>query len=708
MNELSQELKAIQDRLPSIPTEPGCYLWKRFDAAAQKTEILYVGKANSLRSRIRQYFNSDDYKTTFLMSKVNDLDYIVTKNEVEALLLESNLIKEHSPVYNVRLKDDKRYPYLCLTTGEAFPRLLITRRKTNQKHLYFGPYSDAGAARNILALIHRTFPIRKRRQALPAKTPMRPCLNYHIGLCLAPCAEKISQKDYGLMIEKIKLFFEAKDDEVVQEMEKQMNRYSEKFEYEKAAVYRDIISDIKAIYTEQSVHGEDDENNYDVVGLAGISRRELDADSGFANEKTAADSDTFEINNPNEINIYYSQVVLLRIRKGNLINKGSYALTETAMPADDQMEIFRSELVETFLRDHYLNLTDCPGLILTNSKLFTRDEWQKILSDKFRAHVRLVDNPFGSSANLNDADNQRPAITGNAPPLEGHTSITERSDLNGLPTKGGEAAYARSNHSDLAEYEKRLSLIQMAQNNARLTLRERILSEKIRNQKFGLRQIQKFLNLVQPPEMIECYDISNIQGTDAVGCGVTIRNGIPYKAGYRRYKINSKNTPDDPAMIYEVLSRRMKAFKEKTADIPDLIVIDGGITQLNAALRARSENHVAVKIVSLAKKEELVTTENGKTVSMDKNSPGMLILRLARDEAHRFSVSFHRQLRGKRSLKSVVDDIVGIGPVKKKKIMALLTGLDEKDFIRDKIKEGLLSIPGITELQANLICEKLT
>ncbi|MDH4262256.1 MAG: excinuclease ABC subunit UvrC [Spirochaetia bacterium] len=656
MSELSQQLKTIFERLPSISTEPGCYLWKRLDVETQKSEILYVGKANNLRSRIRQYFNSDDYKTKYLMSKVNDLDYIVTKNEVEALLLESNLIKEHSPVYNVRLKDDKRYPYLCLTAGEAFPRLLITRRKTNPKNLYFGPYSDAGAARNILSLIHRTFPIRKRHQALPAKSPMRPCLNYHIGLCLAPCAEKISQSDYGLMIEKIKLFLEAKDDEIVHEMESQMKRYSEKFEYEKAAVYRDIISDIKAIYTEQSVHGEDDENNYDVVGLYGISQNELDSDSNFA-DNLGSDEEDGDLklksgDDQNTNNIYYSQIVLLRIRKGNLINKGSYALTETARPANDQMESFHSELIETFLRDHYLNLTDCPGLILTDSKLYTRGEWQKILSKKFRSPVRLADN-------------------------------TESDD-----------------------YTKRLSLIQMAQNNARLTLRERILSEKIRNQRYGLRQIQKFLNLVQPPEMIECYDISNIQGTDAVGCGVTIRNGIPYKAGYRRYKITTKNTPDDPAMIYEVLSRRMKAFKEKTADIPDLIVIDGGITQLNAALRARTENHVSVKIVSLAKKEELITTENGKTVSMDKNSPGMLILRLARDEAHRFSVAFHRELRGKRNLKSIVDDIHGVGPVKKKKIMALLTNLDEKNFNYEKIKEGLL-VEGLNEAQINLICDKI-
>ena len=671
MSELTEELKSIFDRLPSIPTDPGCYLWKRFNTESQKSEILYVGKAINLRNRIRQYFNSDDYKTKYLMSKVNDLDFIVTKNEMEALLLESNLIKEYSPIYNVRLKDDKRYPYLCLTTGEKFPRLLITRRKINPKHLYFGPYSDASAARNILSLIHRTFPIRKRNQALPAKTKVRPCLNYHIGRCLAPCAEKISENDYGLMIEKIRLFLEAKNDEVLQVMEKQMNEYSSKFEYEKAAIYRDIISDIKAIYTEQSVHGEDEENNYDVVGLAGLSQGELLADSDLGHEPGSSNEKINE-NRYNEQDTYYSQIVLLRIRKGNLINKGSYALTETTKPAEHDMETFESELIETFLRDHYMSLTDCPHLILTTSKLYTRDHWGNILSSKFRTKVNIIANPVGRDG---------------AAPTDRTLNLKDAFELN--------------------EYNKRLSLIQMAKNNARLTLRERILSEKIRNQKYGLRQIQKFLHLSEPPEMIECYDISNIQGTNAVGCGVTIKNGIPYKAGYRRYKITCKDTPDDPAMIYEVLSRRMKAFKEKTAEIPDLIVIDGGITQLNAALRARTENYVPVKIISLAKKEEIVLTDHGKTVMMDKNSPGMLILRLARDEAHRFSVAFHRELRGKSNLKSIVDDIQGIGPVKKKKIMEVLTNFAGKEYTQENIKDELSSIPGLNDSQVNQICEKL-
>ncbi|MDH4199789.1 MAG: excinuclease ABC subunit UvrC [Spirochaetia bacterium] len=587
MMNLPENLAPLYDRVASIPALPGCYLWKRIHPETQKAEVLYVGKAINLRNRIRSYFQMADYKTRYLMAKVSDLEYIVTSNELEALLLENNLIKQHSPPYNLRLKDDKRYPYLCLTTGEAFPRLIITRRKTNPKHTYFGPYSDAGAARNIMALILKIFPIRKRKQALPAKTPRRPCLNYHIGLCLAPCAEKVSQQDYGIIIEKIKNFLEAKNDQVIPDLENEMNKYAQKMDYEKAAVYRDIISDVKAIYSRQNVHEDIDDNNYDVVGLSGMNQSEVDEVLGLDGQNT--DTSTTE-------NHYYAQIVLLRIRNGNLINKGSYALAETpgADGEQSQNSEFHSEFIETFLREYYLKLTEIPPIIFINTPLNTHTEWEKFLGEKFYRDVTIV---------------------------------SEKSDPRLTDKK---------------------SLIEMAENNARLSLRERILSEKIRNSRFGLKQIQNFLGLPKLPEMIECYDISNIQGTSAVGCGVALKNGIPYKAGYRKYKIATKNTPDDPAMIYEVLSRRMRAFSEKTAEIPDLIVIDGGITQLNAALRARSETKVNVQIVSLAKKEETIVTENNRSIHMDKNSPGMLILRLARDEAHRFSVAYHRNVRSKK------------------------------------------------------------
>lgn len=650
MTDLNEKQKAIFDRISSIPNAPGCYLWKRINPETGTPEILYVGKAINLRNRVRQYFTSDDYKTRYLMAKVEDLDYIVTKNELEALLLENNLIKEHSPPYNVRLKDDKRYPYLCLTTGEAFPRLIITRRKTNPAHTYFGPYSDAGAARNIMALIHKIFPIRKRNQALPAKNPLKPCLNYHIGLCLAPCAEKVSKEDYAVLVQKIKNFLEAKNTDIVENLQQEMDLYAQNMNFEKAAMYRDIISDIKALYAEQNVHEDIDENNYDILGLYGMTQREINRLTENA-EGDIEEDQKEENNDENSEMLFYAQIVLLRVRKGNLINKGSYALTETAGNSKDKA--LYSEFIETFLRDFYLNLTEVPGLIFVNTPLASREQWQTFLADKFLTAVKITDNPS----------------------------------------------------DDL--YQSKLSLIEMAENNARLALRERILSEKIRNQRYGLKQIQKFLHLPVLPEVIECYDISNIQGTDAVGCGVMLKNGLPYKSGYRRYKIQTKQTPDDPAMIYEVLSRRMRTFTEKPSEIPDLIVIDGGITQLNAALKAREENQVKVKIVSLAKKEESIFQETGEILEMDKNSPGMLLLRLARDEAHRFSVRYHRTLRGKRNLKSVLDDIPGIGETRKKQITACLTNLKTAEPAWGDFEKSLKEIKGLTTEQVRAVYEKL-
>jgi excinuclease ABC subunit C len=642
MKKLPEHLQKIYTRLASIPTLPGCYIWFNFDPQKNEKVILYVGKANSLRNRIRQYFTSSDYKTTHLMAKVSDLDYVVTENELEALLLENNLIKLHSPAYNIRLKDDKTYPYLCLTLGETFPRLILTRKKTSPLHAYYGPYSDVTAARNIMELIHRVFPIRKRTQALPAKSPQKPCLNYHIGRCLAPCADKISREDYNEMIKKIKMFLDSENRQIISELETAMKDYSDRFEYEKAAIYRNIISDINAVYETQSVQKDDSENNYDVVSLYSAPIEEI-----------AEDLDMFSsIDSDKKLNA--SQVVMLRIRNGNLINKTSYALTESDTPDFNEIDIFHSELFDSFFRDYYLNLTDIPGLILLNHHQEGKENWQNILNQKTAWKVRIID---------------------------------KKED---------------------PDFQSRLSLIKMAGNNAKLSLRERLLSEKIRNQRFGLKQIQKFLGLSELPEFIECYDISNIQGTNSVASGVVLKNGIPWKSAYRKYRIMTKDTPDDPAMIYEVITRRLLAAKEKGFALPDIMVIDGGITQLNAALKAREESGLNVKIVSLAKKEEIIFTDNGNTVVMDKNSPGMLIIRLARDEAHRFAVGYHRKLRSKQNLRSVLDGIPGIGPVKKRKINEILQYFTSIENNLESIREELSRIPGILENEQNLILEKLS
>lgn len=648
-------LKNIREVIPNVPTEPGCYLWLSApDEISGEREVLYVGKAINLRARVRQYLQSDDYKTRFLMSRVEALDYVVTHNEVEALLLESNLIKKYSPQYNIRLKDDKRYPYLCLTMGEPFPRLIITRKKNNPKHLYFGPYSDAGAARVTLGLIHRLFPIRKRPLKLPLKTPARPCLNYHIGRCLAPCAQKVEVDEYREVIDQIRLFLEGKNEEVVDILNKQMQVYSEKMEYEKAARCRDILKDINELYHDQSVHADDAEDHYDIVGIYSVLRTELA-------RSLEIDSEHLEYI-PGNAHHFLSQVVLLRIRNGNLVNKGTYAMTEVPGDENDALENYHIDLIEGFFRDYYMQLHDLPPKIFVSETLPIAHQWEDALKKHVKISTKIID----------------PGTSRESPELQ-------------------------------EEYKQRKSLIKMALNNARLTLRERILTEKIRNQRFGLRQIQKFLELSQLPRYIECYDISNIQGSEAVGCGVALKDGIAHKAGYRRYRIRTKDTPDDPAMMHEVLDRRMKRLASGEGVRPDLIIIDGGITQLRAAISARDENGVTMPIISLAKREEEIYTEHGEILSMDKNSPGMLIIRLARDEAHRFSVAYHRKLRKKRNLESVFDSIEGIGPEKRKKLMTLF---QEADFSEEptpkeekSLKEKIAKITG--EAKTDEVYEKM-
>ncbi len=643
----------LLERVRLAPSTPGCYLWLgENEEPGSDRKVLYVGKAINLRSRTRQYLNTDDYKTLFLMARVRDIDWISTNNEVEALLLENNLIKKHNPPYNVRLRDDKSYPYLCLTMGEPFPRLIVTRKKKNPKHLYFGPYIDAGAARNTLALIHRIFPIRKRALKLPLKKPARPCLNYHIGRCLSPCSGKVGIEEYGELIQKIKSFLEGKNDELVRLLQKEMGEFSENQEYEKAAARRDMLRDIETLYADQSVHAEEENQNYDVIGMYVVSRREL---------AESLDMETISYQRQfREQSAYLAQFVLLRVRNGNLINKGAYTMTD--IPAEKDDENLRNEFMDGFFREYYLQLPDPPPRIFAGSPFFNGEIWSQAIKKSAGVSAEIISPENGSLK---------------------HTAPEGQGANRGL--------------------------MKMAVNNARLTLREKVLSEQIRNQRFGLRQIQKFLDLERLPEIIECYDISNIQGKQAVGCGVYLKNGIPYKAGYRRYKIRTKETPDDPAMMHEVLDRRLARLKSDKREIaaPDLIVIDGGATQLNAALEARRKNGAKIPMIGLAKKLEEIYTEEGEILQMDKNSPGMLILRLARDEAHRFSVSYHRTLRNKKSLTSSFAAIPGMGPQKTAKVLEMIQNGKLSGSDRKKLRETAISIKGVTPEMADRIVETI-
>jgi excinuclease ABC subunit C len=612
----------LSERIAHAPDSCGVYQW--FESADSKTP-LYVGKAKKLRTRLRQYLISDDLKTTFLMKRARDIRWIATDNETEALLLENNLIKKHRPVYNVRLKDDKQYPYICISMSEAYPRIYLTRRRL-PGNLYFGPFSKAQLAREKIQLTLDMFPLRRRPLKLPLAKPAKPCLNYHLKKCLAPCAEKINREDYGKIVQQAIDFISGDDAEMRTQVEQKMHRLAAEMKFEEAAKLRDIL----AYFNERNLSPQVEMQNitpaFDIVGIYSADYETLKAELSLRDEDIRPHPLTPSPSGEGEERsgggeVRFAQICLLKFREGRLIAKENFSVTETDMAASALSD---AEFAETFFRDYYLGMLDLPAYIVVPNGL-QLGEWSKALS----AGVRVLQiSEFSETAALSGREINPQA------------------------------------------------LMQMATNNARLVMRERLLSENLRNQRIGLKQLQKFLSLKAPPQVIECYDISNIQGSEPVASGVMLRDGMPYKSGYRKYRIKTVEGANDPAMMYEAISRRLARVKTGEVAPADLIVIDGGSTQLNAAMRARAEAGLTIPMMGLAKKLEEIYTEDGRILRFDKESPGMQILRRARDEAHRFAVSYHRNLRMKRNLRSVFDGIEGIGEKKRAAILLALRKAD--------------------------------
>lgn len=626
----------LSERIAHAPDSCGVYQW--FETEEDKTP-LYVGKARNLRARLRQYLTSDDLKTTFLMKRAKHIRWIATDNETEALLLENNLIKKFRPTYNVRLKDDKQYPYICISMSESFPRIYLTRRRL-PGNLYFGPFSKAQVAREKVQLTLDMFPLRRRPLKLPLAKPAKPCLNYHLKKCLAPCAEKISREDYGKIVQQAIDFISGDDDQVRKQVEQKMQRLASEMKFEEAAKLRDILAYFNERNLSPQVEMRDQLPDFDIVGVYSADYARLKEELSLRDEDISLRTTAAEPNGSAAV-VRFAQICLLKFRDARLIAKENFSVTETDIAASALTD---ADFAETFFRDYYIGMLDQPAFIVVPDGL-ELSGWQAALGGKTRV-VTLGD--FSQIARL---------------------SMRE---IN--PT----------------------ALMQMAVNNARLVMRERLLSENLRNQRVGLKQLQKFVGLRTPPQVIECYDISNIQGSDPVASGVMLRDGMPYKSGYRKYRIKTVEGANDPAMMYEAISRRLARVKAGEVQPPDLIVIDGGSTQLGAAMRARSETGLSVPMIGLAKKLEEIYTEDGRILRFDKDSPGMQIIRRARDEAHRFAVSYHRNLRMKRNLRSLFDGIDGVGEKKRAVILQALRKLDlgemtATDLAKKIKKEGALS-----------------
>lgn len=611
-----------EEKLGLLPARPGVYYFK--DAAGK---IIYVGKAVSLRSRVRSYFHNGTRqapKVRSLMGRAVDFEYIVTDNEVEALILEANLIKEHRPRYNVFLKDDKSYPYLKITLAEEFPRVIVTRRLVQDGSRYFGPYTEVGAVQETLNLLRRLFPFRtckKKIGEVQKGEKERPCLNYHIRRCLAPCCGYVDQKAYRTLIEEVCLFLEGRQEDLVRQLAVRMQKAAAELRFEKAAELRDQIAAIKKVIEKQKVFsvGRGDQ---DVVAAA------------LKGELACA--------------------VVFFVRGGKLVGRKTFYLPNTG-------EMTEAEVVTAFLKQYYHQADFLPGEILVSALL---PEEKGVLAD-WLARQR------GKRVKLL------------------------------VPARG----------------EKK-EMVAMALENARLSLEEAELAQKEREKgEEVLSGLAEALGLAGVPRRLECYDVSGLQGVAGVASLVVWEKGRLRPGEYRRFQIRAVNGPDDYASLREAVRRRFARGKEEQrllaqgllnplaarfARFPDLVVVDGGKGQLSAVREAMEGLGCGqIPVCALAKREELIYLEGRETpLKLPGDSPVLHLLQQLRDEAHRFALAYHRKLRTKAGLGSLLDEIAGIGPVRRR---ALLKAFPSLEAIRRAGVEELAEVTGMNRAAAEAV-----
>jgi len=619
-------IKEIQARIPAtlleqlnnLPAKPGVYLMK--DAAGQ---VIYVGKALVLRNRVRSYFHASaehDAKMRAMVAEVAAVEFIVTGSELEALILEANLIKKHHPRYNVRLKDDKRYPYIKITWQDDFPTVTTVRRIEQDGARYYGPFTASWAVNETLDLLRKSFPYLTCNRDITGRDT-RACLYYHIGRCLGPCIGAVSREEYRLMIDQICRFLEGHSEEVVAELKLRMRAAAERLDFEEAARYRDRIEAITRIVEKQRV----------------VSTTLVDQDViAFAR----ADGDAC-------VQVFF-------IRRGKLIGREYYVL-EGASEAND------AEIVTAFVKQFYDQAAYVPPEILLPERVTEARIIEKWLRAKRGGQVVLR-----------------------------------------VPQRG----------------EKR-GLVQLATENAVETLASLRAQWQVDAGRTAqaLAELQEALALPQPPTRMECYDISNIQGTAATGSMVVFVKGVPRKSDYRRFRVQAVEGADDYAMMREVLRRRFRRYRDAVSEppaaaisgydpfslLPDLLVVDGGKGQLNVAVEVLSEFGLTnrVSVAALAKEqEELFIPTRPDGILLPRGSQSLFLIQRLRDEAHRFAVTYHRTLRDKTSLVSQLEAIPGIGPKRRK---ALLKHFGSVERIRQATVDELAAVPGMTRAAAEQV-----
>ena len=607
----------IQEELKKLPDRPGVYLMHD-----KNDTIIYVGKAVSLKNRVRQYFrasHNEGIRKDQMVSLIDRFEYIITDSELEALVLECNLIKEHRPKYNILLKDDKTYPYIKVTLGETYPRVLFSRQMKKDKSQYFGPYTSAGAVKDTIELIRRLYQLRTCNRQLPRDTKKeRPCLNYHIHQCQAPCQGYISPEDYRVQMKKAMDFLNGNYKPVLEELEQKMQAASAQLDFEKAKEYRDLMNSVRQVSEKQKVTNSDGEDK-DIIALAKDDRDAV-------------------------VQVFF-------IRDGRLIGREHFYVTiETGNTTE--------QILASFIKQYYAGTPFTPKEIMLQKAIEESEIIARWLSEK-----------------------------------------------------RGQKVYIRGPRKGMKE-----KLVDLAQKNARLVLnqdKERLRREEGRT--IGaMKEIAHILGL-PGISRVEAFDISNTNGFESVGSMIVYEKGRPCRSDYRKFKLRTVTGPDDYASMHEVLTRRFvhgmeerREHAEKKLEdaygsftrFPDLIMMDGGRGQVNIALQVLDELHLSIPVCGMVKDDSHRTRGlyfHNTELPIDKNSEGFKLITRIQDEAHRFAIEYHRSLRSKGQVHSVLDDIPGIGPARRK---ALMRCFQSMDAIREATVEQLCEAESMNEKAA--------
>ncbi len=610
----------IQEELKKLPKKPGVYIMHD-----ERDAIIYIGKAISLRNRVRQYFrpsHNEGLKKEQMVRQIARFEYIITDSELEALILECNLIKEHRPKYNTMLRDDKTYPYIRVTLGEAFPRVLFSRQMKKDKSRYFGPYTSAGAVKETIELIGKLYCLKTCNRILPRDTGKeRPCLNYHIHQCMAPCQGKVSQEEYHRQIEQVIEFLSGNYQPVLKELEDKMQSASDEMNFEKAIEYRELLKAVKQIAQKQKITSSDGEDK-DIIAMA-------------SDEEDAV------------VQVFF-------IRDGKLIGRDHFHV-------NIGNEDTRPQVLATFLKQFYAGTPFIPKEVMLQEEI---------------EEAAIIEQWLGQ--------------------------------------KRGQRVYIRVPKKGTKE-----KLVELAAQNAHMVLSQD--KEKIKREEGrtigALKEIGQLLELEQL-KRVEAYDISNISGFESVGSMVVYEKGKPKRSDYRKFKLRTVTGPDDYGSMYEVLTRRFshgmkeqQELKEQRMEndygsftrFPDLIMMDGGKGQVNVALRVLEELGLCIPVCGMVKDDNHRTRGlyyHNREIPIDRHSEGFKLITRIQDEAHRFAIEYHRSLRSKEQVHSVLDDIPGIGTARRKSLMKSFQSLDA---IRQADVQTLAGLPGMNQQAAQSV-----